>query len=222
MSDEIDAWGLPVWPAPERNKEVILRAILPRLPDLAPSGDADALFLEIGAGTGQHMQHFFPEVAAYFEGVQGRIAYQPTDVEPQHLETLSQRVEHLNFSGLKTPLKLDAAAASWPVDSACTIFNANTIHISPFEVTIGLFAGVGRILEKAGVFFLYGPFSFGGSFTSESNEEFDERLKSRDSRWGVRDLQQLLPLAQKSGLELVEQISLPAHNHLLVWKRSSP
>ena len=141
MSDEIDAWGLPVWPAPERNKEVILRAILPRLPDLAPSGDADALFLEIGAGTGQHMQHFFPEVAAYFEGVQGRIAYQPTDVEPQHLETLSQRVEHLNFSGLKKPLKLDAATASWPVESACTIFNfcsfySNSMVTIMFDIII--------------------------------------------------------------------------------------
>ncbi len=222
MSDEFDAWGLPVWPAPERNKEVLLRAILPRLPDLAPSGDHDAIFLEIGAGTGQHMQHFFPEVAAYFEGIQGRLRYQPSDVDPDHLESLRARVERLALAGLESPLRLDAAALQWPVDSACTIFNANTIHIAPFNVAEGLFKGVGRILEKEGVFFLYGPFSFDGKHTSTSNQEFDERLKLRDLSWGVRDLNQLQPLAEQAGLCLVETLSMPANNHLLVWKRASP
>ncbi len=219
MSDTVDEWGLPVWPAPERNKAAILEKLLVHLPDLAPFGDRDTLFLEIGAATGQHMQHFFAPVAAYFEGLQARFVYQPTDVDDQHLVTLTERVRQLNFPGLLAPLRLDAGVAPWPVDSASIIFNANTIHIAPFEVCEGLFAGVGQTLEHHGVFFLYGPFRFEGRHVSTSNQQFDESLRARDDSWGVRDINQLLPLAERAGLALSETITMPANNHLLVFHK---
>ena len=221
MSDTVDEWGLPIWPAPERNKHVILEKLLPYLPELPPLGDQDAVFLEIGAGTGQHMQHFFAPVAAYVEGLQSRFVYQPTDIDEEHLTTLAQRVEKLNLPGLLAPLKLDAGAPRWPVDSASIIFNANTIHIASFDVCEGLFAGVGRILDRNGVFFLYGPFSFQGQHVSLSNQQFDESLQARNLAWGVRDIDQIMPLAEQAGLVLKEQLSMPANNHLLVFHKKS-
>ncbi len=68
----------------------------------------------------------------------------------------------------------------------------------------------------------YGPYRFGGAFTADSNAAFDADLRARDPRWGVRDVDDLTPLAAGHGIALRETVALPANNHALVWRRSSP
>ena len=54
-----------------------------------------------------------------------------------------------------------------------------------------------------------------------SNKEFDESLKSRNSEWGVRDLERdLIPLAEHEGFKLLLVAGMPANNLALVFGRA--
>ena len=99
------------------------------------------------------------------------------------------------------------------------IFNANMIHIAPIECCEGLMAGAGRHLRAGGVLVVYGPFRVGGAHTSESNARFDADLRSRDPRWGVRDVELLQALGEAAGLTLEERVAMPANNQCLVFRK---
>ena len=68
------------------------------------------------------------------------------------------------------------------------VFCANVIHIAPWRVAEGLFAGAARYLRADGRLFLYGPFKRDGKHTALSNAVFDTSLRDRDAEWGVRDI----------------------------------
>ncbi len=93
------------------------------------------------------------------------------------------------------------------------------IHIAPWRVAEGLFAGVGRYLRADGRLFLYGPFKRDGKHTAPSNAAFDTSLRDRDPEWGVRDIADLEKLAAGTGLVLVEIAEMPANNLVLVFAR---
>ncbi|HSW16938.1 MAG TPA: DUF938 domain-containing protein [Ramlibacter sp.] len=65
---------------------------------------------------------------------------------------------------VQAPVQLDADAHDWKLaehglPSAFTaMFCANVIHIAPWHVAEGIFAGAGRHLSPDGRLFLYGPF----------------------------------------------------------------
>ena len=82
-----------------------------------------------------------------------------------------------------------------------------------------LFRGVGRVLRPGGVFCLYGPFNYGGQFTSASNAQFDRWLRLRDPASGVRDFEELNRLAEANSLRLLEDHPMPVNNRTLVWTR---
>jgi hypothetical protein len=67
---------------------------------------------------------------------------------------------------------------------------------------------------------MYGPFNYGGQFTSESNARFDVWLKNRDPNSGVRDFEAINRLAEAQGLTLWQDIAMPANNRSLVWRRT--
>ena len=66
---------------------------------------------------------------------------------------------------------------------------------------------------------VYGPFNYGGEFTSDSNREFDVSLKARDPRMGIRDVEAVDALARTIGLQLIDDIAMPANNRCRVWRR---
>ena len=82
-----------------------------------------------------------------------------------------------------------------------------------------MFQGIGRVLEGNGCFALYGPFNFCGNYTSESNARFDQVLKARDLKSGIRNFEDLDDLAKSNGLTFVEDIAMPVNNRTLVWSR---
>jgi hypothetical protein len=100
------------------------------------------------------------------------------------------------------------------------VFCANVIHIAPWRVTEGLFAGAGRYLRADGRLFLYGPFKREGKHTAMSNAVFDTSLREQDADWGVRDIADIEKLAAGVGLALVETVPMPANNMILVFGRS--
>jgi SAM-dependent methyltransferase len=166
--------------------------------------------LEIASGTGQHAAHF----ARHLPG----LVVQPSDIEPANLESIRAWVREAALPNLREPLFLDVCA-DWSIERAEAVFNANMIHIAPWECALALFDGVGRVLAPGGVFVLYGPFRIHGAHTAPSNESFDRELESRDPRWGVRDIDDVLPLAEKAALRFLERVEMPANNQCLVFAR---
>ena len=79
----------------------------------------------------------------------------------------------------------------WPVERVDAVFSANTLHIISWSAVEDFFRGVGTVLHPAGVLCVYGPFNYGGRYTSESNRHFDLWLKSRDPHSGIRDFEAL-------------------------------
>ena len=192
-------------PAAERNRGPIL-AELQRL--LPPSGT----MLEIAAGTGQHAAHFAAAMPAW--------QWWPSDGDARSLPSIRSWCEGL--ANVQAALPLDVLAADWPgvppqVDA---IFNANMLHISPWATCAALMRGAGRHLSPQGLLLLYGPYLVDAEPTAPSNLAFDADLKSRDARWGLRRLADVVAEAARVGLVLREQVAMPSNNLLLVFARS--
>jgi hypothetical protein len=194
------------WPAPERNKEPILQVLRRVLPERGT-------LLEIASGTGQHAVHF----AAALPGLD----YQPSDQDPANLASIMAWVDEVALPNLRPPIALDVCQPDWGVGTVQALFNANMIHIAPWACAEGLFAGAARHLAAQGVCVLYGPFRIDGAHTADSNARFDADLKSRDPRFGVRDLEAVVALAGQAGLALQERVPMPANNQCLVFRRVS-
>ncbi|MBL8531144.1 MAG: DUF938 domain-containing protein, partial [Hyphomonadaceae bacterium] len=96
----------------------------------------------------------------------------------------------------------------------------NMVHISPWEATLGLVAGAARVLAADGVLVTYGAYKREGRHTAPSNEAFDQWLKSRDPRFGVRDVDDVRAAASVRGLALNEIVEMPANNLMLIFVRA--
>jgi len=97
------------------------------------------------------------------------------------------------------------------------VFSANNAHImSQFEVG-AMFWGIAGMLRPGGRFALYGPFNYGGTYTSSSNADFDRWPKARDPDSGIRDFEHLDTLADSLGLHPIADHAMPANNRTLIW-----
>ncbi len=189
-------------PATQRNREAI-REVLARV--LPPSGTV----LEIASGTGEH--------AVAFANAFPALRWQPSDPDPVARASITAYRAEAQLPNLAEPLALDVRG-EWPIDRADAIACINMVHIAPWEAALALFAGAARLLAPGALLYLYGPYKFGGAFTAPSNEEFDRSLRSRDARWGVRDVAELAKAA--AGFTITETVAMPANNHSLIFRRS--
>ncbi len=48
---------------------------------------------------------------------------------------------------------------------------------------------------------------------------FDRSLRSRDSRWGVRNLEDVVAVAETEDLELQEVVTMPANNLSVIFQK---
>jgi SAM-dependent methyltransferase len=181
------------------------------------SGDV----LEAGSGTGQHV--------VYFASHTPDLTWWPSDLNEQHLKSIAAWRTHVALPNLRAPQRIDLADPNWvatlqqgggPAELAA-LFCANVIHIAPWAVAKGLFAGAGRALEPGGLLMLYGPFKRDGRHTAVSNAVFDTSLRQGNPDWGVRDIAELNELAVGAGLTLRETVEMPANNKILVFERHS-
>jgi SAM-dependent methyltransferase len=180
------------------------------------SGDV----VEVGSGTGQHVVDFARRIP--------EIIWWPSDLNEQHLNSIAAWRAHAGLANVRPPLRIDLSDPAWYLEmhdgsgpkKLLAVFCANVIHIAPWRVAEGLFAGAGRYLPADGRLFLYGPFKRGGKHTAISNAVFDSSLRDRDPEWGVRDIEDLEKLAADAGLALIEIAEMPANNLTLVFGRS--
>ena len=69
-------------------------------------------------------------------------------------------------------------------------------------------------------FIIYGPFSYNGLYTSDSNQLFNQQLQRSNTGSCIKDFDTINTLLSHQGLILQHDISMPAHNQLMLWQRS--
>ena len=192
----------PHSPACERNREPILAVLREHFA-------ARRQVLEIGSGTGQH--------AVFFAAAMPWLRWQASD-RAEYLPGIRAWLDDARLPNTPAPLELDVLAA-WPALDVDAVFSANTLHIMGWDGVQALFEGVGKLLADSGdTLIVYGPFNYGGAYTSDSNRQFDAWLKARDPRSGIRDFEAVDALAEAAGLRLLADIEMPANNRCLVWR----
>jgi len=194
----------PYSEACERNREPLLGV-------LREAFAACRSVLEIGSGNGQH--------AAYFAAQLPHLTWHTSDLPSQHAG-IRAWIDDAQLPNLCAPLALDVAGG-WPPGPFDAAFSANTLHIMSWPHVGHFFAGAAQMVAAAGVLAVYGPFNYGGAYTSDSNAQFDRWLKSRDPASGIRDFENVCALARSHGFMLEHDIAMPANNRTLLWRRLS-
>ncbi|MEQ9169672.1 MAG: DUF938 domain-containing protein [Rhodospirillales bacterium] len=191
------------FPATARNQAAILDVLARVLP-------AAGRVLEIGSGSGQH-------VAAFAQALP-HLDWQASDPDPTYRASIDAWARHAGLD-LPSALALDATQSPWPASDAAAVMSVNMIHIAPWAACLGLLTGARDILPEGGVLYLYGPFTFGGVHTAESNARFDASLRAENPDWGVRNLDDVALEARKRGLHLVETVKMPANNLSVIFRK---
>ena len=193
----------PFAPSCERNQGPILEVLQRHL------GETRRV-LEVGSGTGQH--------AVYFAAAMPWLIWQCSD-RADHLPGIAAWLDDTALPNTPPAIELDVDG-SWPDPTFDAVFTANSLHIMGWPQVEAFFAGVGQILDKNGLLIVYGPFNYGGDFTSDSNRAFEQWLKDRDPASGIRDFEAVDALTRAIGVALVEDNTMPANNRCLVWRRT--
>ena len=233
-------------PSAERNKGPIYDLVLSKLfPTLMENNNIRVL--ELAAGCGVHTTHFVTAALAANKGM--NIEWHPSDPDEEARISIDARVKRDNLSDSVREAngwilgkaggtacndgnrdKGDAGASNSGVGGIEADYSEyhnyfhlitciNMIHIAPWEATLGLMECAGKTLRKGGILVCYGPYKIGGTAV-ESNLKFDNMLKSRDSRWGVRDLEDVIEVAKKEGLTFDSYIEMPANNLSVLFRKA--
>lgn len=190
-------------PACERNREPILHELREHL--------AEARHVwEVGSGTGQH--------AVYFAEHLPHLIWQPSD-RPQYHASVEAWREDAALPNLRPVLTFDLFDDAPPLERTDAMVACNVIHIAPFEATDRLFAHARAALNPGGKIILYGPFVHPDRELEESNQHFDQMLRQRDPRSGIRQLTDVDAKARACGFERALTRRMPANNDLLVFER---
>lgn len=168
--------------------------------------------LEIASGTGQHATSF----AAQLDWLR----WQPTEV-PTNLAVLEPRCSRYEGSNLAEPLPLDVCVRPWGVAVPDAIFTANSLHIMSFSSVQALFLELGLRTTLGALLVVYGPFNYGGQYTSDSNAQFDRWLFQQHPDSAIRNFEEVDQLARKAGFTLQGDNTMPANNRLLMWRKNS-
>lgn len=202
--------GIPFSQACENNKQPILDVLQQELKD-------SYHVLEIGSGTGQHSVYFAPRLV--------HLIWQTSDVFAHH-DIINAWHATYPAANLYAPLSFDLSCDSVPVNNNIdapydAIFTANTLHIISWSLVTRLFELVGDALPLEGKLIVYGPFNENGRYSSDSNRQFDHSLRQRDSSSGIRDLEEVIEVAKKHYLLLINQYRMPANNQILVFQKKA-
>lgn len=205
----------PFSPACERNRDPILGVLRVWFADRRR-------VLEIGSGTGQH--------AVYFAAAMPWLIWQCSD-RAEYLPGVRAWLDEAGLANTPVPIELDVRSfdklrtcpgPSPEMSETRTfdaVFSANTLHIMVWSEVEAFFAGLGSALADDATVVVYGPFTYHGEFTSDSNRAFDASLKARDARMGIRDVEAVDALAHAIGLRLIDDVAMPANNRCRIWQR---
>lgn len=192
-------------PATMRNRDAIVALLRDILPDRGT-------ILEIASGTGEHAVYFGPSFP--------HLTFQPSDPDPACCQSIAAWTKREAVPNVLPPLQLDAQAAEWDVPKPAAILCINMVHISPWESSIGLFEKAGKLLDPGAPLYLYGPYLRDDVETAPGNRDFERSLKSRNLRWGLRDVADMDALATRNGFVRESLTEMPANNISLIYRKS--
>jgi cyclopropane fatty-acyl-phospholipid synthase-like methyltransferase len=208
MPHDWEIRGKPFAPSAERNRAPILDVLRRHFSHVVR-------VLEIGSGTGQH--------AVYFAPAFPNTIWQTSDVA-ENLPAIRAWLDEAQLPNLPAPMELDVRDP-WPEIAPAArydaAFTANTLHIVSWEGVQALFANLNIVLAENALLAVYGPFNYGGEFTSEGNRVFDASLRQQSPASGIRNFEDVAALAESIGFTLVMDFAMPANNHLLLWRRAT-
>lgn len=192
----------PFSPSSERNKAPILEKLRHVL------GLSPKRVLEVGSGTGQH--------ALYFCHHLKKLRWTPSDLKDRHKDILTWTQHHKHIA---SPVVLDLDQPTLPQKPYDAIYSANVLHIVSEEQALSLFRFCAQALQKGGLVFFYGPFKYGGRFTSESNRDFDQWLKTNNPLSGQRDFEWVITQMKAQSFQLMNDHEMPSNNRFLVFSK---
>jgi SAM-dependent methyltransferase len=194
----------PFSPACERNQDAILDVLRAQFADRTR-------VLEVGSGTGQHAVHFAQALP--------QLVWQASDVE-SNLPGIRQWLAHAPRPNLPEPVVFDLNGAP-PDGQFDAVFSANTLHIMGWTEVQRLFELLPDLMRPGALLCVYGPFNYGGEFTSQSNAAFDASLRFTDPRRGLRAFEAVDALARAAGMRLLDDRAMPANNRCITWRRET-
>ena len=197
------------FPSTIRNRDFIASVLSNYL---SPNG----LFLEIASGSGEH--------GVFFQKKFPSIIWQTSDPESVNRKSINSWITYEGLvSKMPKPLNLDVEIRPWPINNQIKslikgIVCINMIHISPWTCTKALFEESKSYLQQKSFLMLYGPFLRKEKQTSQSNLNFDQSLKSQNTNWGLRHLDDINNIAHKNGFILDKVIDMPANNLSIIYR----
>ncbi len=196
-------------PSCERNQS----AILTRLKQLLPATNKMCAVLEIGSYSGQH--------GIYFSQAMPHLKWQMSDLATYH-DAINHNIALSQVNNCYEPFTLAVEEKqAWPDKQYDAVFTANTLHIMSSEQVEKFFEHVQHVCHSKTQMMIYGPFTYQGKFTSESNEKFERWLKDRNLQSGIKAFEWIEELAANAGFSVAKDITMPANNQLLVLHRQS-
>jgi hypothetical protein len=166
--------------------------------------------LEIGSGTGQHARYFAEQLPW--------LRWQPSDLA-ENIPGIESWREGYPADNLPPPVPLDVTDPRWAIAVPAAVFTANTLHIMPWSSVCRLFDTLGREAPEDCILCIYGPFNYGGSYTSESNARFDQWLHATHPGGCIRDFEAVDELASAAGFRLQQDHAMPANNRFMVFQK---
>lgn len=190
----------------ERNRDPLLEVLRAHFADRHR-------VLEIGSGTGQH--------AVFFAAALSNLLWQASDVA-DNLPGIRSWLDEAGLANTPDPLEIDV---NRPMPESLrdrrfdAFFTANTLHIMSWPEVERLFAALAPLMDSGALLVVYGPFKYGGRFTSPSNATFNAALRAARPERGIRDFEAVNEQALAVGLSLLEDREMPANNRCIVWQQ---
>lgn len=194
----------PYSAACDRNKEPILEVLREFITS------EDKKLLEVGSGTGQHAVFLAP----HFK----HLEWYTSDVPDNHAG-IKEWLGEAKVPNIKGPFTFEVGKDDFPKNEFDIVFTANTFHIMSWKECKTLMKSLGQRLTEGAQVFIYGPFKYQGEYTSQSNAEFDESLKTRNPLSGIRAFEDVVNAMTKNGFSLTKDVEMPANNRILIFMR---
>ncbi|MDA7963956.1 DUF938 domain-containing protein [Ruegeria sp.] len=196
VASEIDN-GRLIAPAASRNVDALC-ALVQRI---APAhGNA----LELASGTGQHV--------ASFARALPDMHWHPTEIDPGRRASIDAYTADL--PNVSRAAHLDATQSGWHTgfEGFDLIVLINLLHLIDWTEAQTLISEAALALRPTGRLILYGPFMRSGQLTSDGDRRFHQALIQQDPDIGYKSDNRILALLTGNGLEMAEQIEMPANN----------
>lgn len=197
----------------DRNKEPIAHHLdQVFFPLLDPT---QGTILECGSGTGQLIQ--------LLASSHPNFSFQASEILQHGRDAISARcANQANVS--KEILNIDFESDQSVIDHAggrkfSGVFLVNVLHVMP-DTCIPRLARLCKLVD-AHLVAIYGAFKRHGRHTTDSNQDFDKRLRGMEpSLFGVRDVEsEVVPAMFREGFLLFKVLDMPSNNFLLVFRR---